>query len=468
MVFIDRINELATLEKEYNSEKSSLVIIYGRRRIGKTSLIKEFLSKHNDNIYFLATEEKEEINLIHFKDLVSDFINNKLLKNAIVDWYDIFKYLSEYKTNTKKIIVMDEFQYLGLSNIAFPSIMQRIWDLLLKDSNIMLILCGSLVNLMTLQTLNYSSPLYGRRTAQIKLKQIDFFDYSKFYSNIKTNDLLLFYGVTGGVPRYIEIFNNCSDIYKGISDNILNNNSFLYEEPYFLLQKEVSEIGSYFSLIKSIAKGCHKLQSIAVDLNIKQTSLTKYLNVLIDLDLVEREVPITEYDPSKSKKGIYKIKDNFIHFWFRYVYPNLNYLEINNINYVLDLIKNNYESEYMPYIYEEVARTVSFKFVIDKGIFINKIGRYWDNKTVEIDIVGLNEEKDIALFGECKYSKHKVGLNILNDLENKVKVVNELKKYSNKYYIIFSISGFSNDLISLSKERKDLFLIEGIKEYNFI
>lgn len=170
----------------------------------------------------------------------------------------------------------------------------------------MLILCGSLVNLMISQTLNSSSPLYGRRTAQIKLKQISFLDYHRFYHNLKFKELLLFYGVTGGVPRYIEIFNNCNEIYEAIINNVLNKNSFLYEEPYFLLQKEVSEIGSYFSLIKSIAKGCHKLQNIAIDLNVKQTNLTKYLNVLINLDL----------------------------------------------------IKNSYELNYMPYIYEEVARNI--------------------------------------------------------------------------------------------------------------
>lgn len=466
MTFINRIEELSTLENEYISEKSNLVIIYGRRRVGKTSLIREFLSKHNDSIYFLATEEKEENNLRNFKYLVSKFINNKLLNDALIDWYDIFNYLVEYKTSTKKIIVIDEFQYLGLKNTAFPSVMQKIWDLILKDNNVMLILCGSLVNLMISQTLNYSSPLYGRRTAQIKLKQISFLDYHRFYPNLKFKELLLFYGVTGGVPRYIEMFNNCNDIYEAISNNILNKNSFLYEEPYFLLQKEVSEIGSYFSLIKSIAKGCHKLQNIAVDLNVKQTNLTKYLNVLIDLDLIEREVPITEYDPSKSKKGIYKIKDYFILFWFKYVYPNINYLETNNINYVLDLIKNSYEANYMPYIYEEIARTISFKFAVDKKIYINRIGRYWDNKTLEIDIVGLNDDRNIALFGECKYSKHKVGLSVLYELENKVKTVNELNKHTNKYYILFSISGFSDDLILLSKERNDLFLIKGIDEYD--
>lgn len=172
--FINRIQEMKTLEEQYNMSSSSMVILYGRRRVGKTSLISEFLKKHNDNIYFLATEESEVLNLKAFREQVSEYIGNELLKSASVDWLTVFKLLAEYKTQTKKVIVIDEFQYIGEDNNAFPSIMQKVWDTLLKDANIMLILCGSLITLMKRQTLDYGSPLYGRRTAQIKLKQIPF------------------------------------------------------------------------------------------------------------------------------------------------------------------------------------------------------------------------------------------------------------------------------------------------------
>ena len=319
--FVNRAKELDALEKQYHSNESSLVIVYGRRRVGKTALIAEFLKRHSDSLYFLATEESEMQNLNYFKTQVTEFTGNELLKSAAVDWFTVFKTLVEYKTETKKIIVFDEFQYIGQSNSAFPSVMQKVWDTLLKDANVMLILCGSLVSLMKSQTLDYSSPLYGRRTAQIKLKQIPFSHYHEFFEGRENNELLPFYAVTGGVPKYIETFCNYTDIFEAIEENVLNSQSFLYEEPYFLLQKEVSEIGSYFSLIKAIAMGNRKLSDIATNLGLKQTGLTKYLKVLMDLDLVEREVPITETAPEKSKSGLYRIADNFIAFWFKFVYP---------------------------------------------------------------------------------------------------------------------------------------------------
>ena len=175
--FVNRAKELEALEKQYAADRSALVIVYGRRRVGKTALITEFLKRHSNSLYFLATEESEMQNLNYFKVQVAEFTGNELLKSAAVDWLTVFKTLIGYKTETKKIIVLDEFQYIGQSNAAFPSIMQKVWDTVLKDANVMLILCGSLVSLMKSQTLDYSSPLYGRRTGQIKLKQIPFSHY---------------------------------------------------------------------------------------------------------------------------------------------------------------------------------------------------------------------------------------------------------------------------------------------------
>ena len=304
--FVNRTKELETLEKQYKSNTSSLVIVYGRRRVGKTSLINEFLKRHKDTLYFLATEESEVQNLNAFKLQVAEYTGNELLKSASVDWLTVFKTLVNYKTETKKIIVMDEFQYIGKANSAFPSIMQKVWDTLLANENIMLILCGSLISLMKSQTLDYGSPLYGRRTAQIKLKQIAFKHYGEFYNDMTAEQLIPFYAVTGGVPKYIEVFQGYKDVYEAIQENVLNRQSFLYEEPYFLLQREVSEIGSYFSLIKTIAMGNRKLSGIASSLDVKATSLTKYLKVLTDLDLIEREVPATEVSLEKSKSGLYR------------------------------------------------------------------------------------------------------------------------------------------------------------------
>ena len=458
--FINRTKELEALEKQYNLPSSSLVIIYGRRRVGKTSLINEFLKSHQDSLYFLATEESERQNLNYFKMQVGNFIKNDLLKSASIDWMTTFKALIDYKTETKKIIVFDEFQYIGKDNNAFPSIMQKIWDTFLSSSNIMLILCGSLISLMKSQTLDYSSPLYGRRTAQIKLGQIPFKNYHEFFDVSPTLDLVPFYAVTGGIPKYINAFIGYKDIYKAIKENILSKESFLYEEPYFLLQKEVSEIGSYFSLIKSIAMGKHKLNEIAADLGLKQTGLTKYLKVLMDLDLIDREVPITESAPQKSKKGLYRIKDNFIAFWFKFVYIYRSYLEKGEVDYVLSQIKKGFIQNYVSYIYEDVCREKMWE-LSSQNIWdfpIDKVGRYWGKETGEIDIVAIDTIGKNLILGEAKYTKSPKGIEVLNKLKSKAEVMKKLTNTSNVYYIIFSTSGYKEDLIKAVKEDKTIYL----------
>lgn len=455
--FIDRSDELATLESEYKREGSSFVVVYGRRRVGKTTLINYFC-KDKRSIYFLATEESESENRNAFKNLVSESLNNELLRSASLDsWMPIFKTITEEANNGKIVLVIDEFQNLGKANKAFPSVMQKIWDELLAKSNIMLILCGSLINMMTSQVLNYDSPLYGRRTAQIKLKQISFSFYHEFDESLSLNEQIEQYAVTGGVPKYIELFERKKDIYSSIKDNILSTSAFLYAEPEFLLQKEVSEIGSYFSVLKTIAAGNHKLGKIASALGVSQSNLTSYLKTLIDLDIIEREVPITEENPVKSKMGLYRIKDNFIAFWFKFIYPNRGMLESGQVRYVEDKIKRNFVDNHVSYVYEDVCREDIWNLLSD-CISFNRVGRWWGAKDVEIDIVAYDSCGKDIVFGECKYSTQKKGIKILKELQEKANAVNWNKDSRTEYFAIYSKSGFTNDLVEYAKQHDNIFL----------
>ena len=459
--FVDRVEELEYLNQEYKKKESSLVVLYGRRRIGKTSLIKEF-GKNKNITYFLATEESEIQNLENFKNIIIEKTKNELLSSLAVDKWDVlFNFLVQEDSKEKKIIVIDEFQYLGKINSAFPSIFQKIWDETLKNKNIMVILCGSLINMMESQTLNYNSPLYGRRTGQIKLKQIPFKNYKDFFSKkLNEKNLIEKYAVTGGVPKYIESFKENSDIYTEIKEQIMNKQSYLYEEPNFLLQNEVSEVGSYFSIIKSIAAGNKKLGNIASNLSVNPTSLSKYLQTLINLDILEREVPITEDNIEKCKKGQYKIKDNFIAFWFQFIYPNKSFLEMGKDDVVIKKIKSNFIDNNVSYIYEDVCREKMWELNDEKlKVTFNKIGRWWDANH-EIDIVGLNSEGNEIIFGECKYYKNdkKMDEKVFYDLKEKSKYVDWKKDNRKEFFILFSISGYTDSLKKLAKERNDLIL----------
>lgn len=457
--FIDREIEMETLKTEYEREGSSLVILYGRRRVGKTTLINEFI-KDKNALFFLASEESELQNRESFKQRAADFIKSELLRDSTVSSWDIiFKAIMDTKFTDKPIIVIDEFQYIGKSNPAFPSIFQRIWEEILKDRSVMVILCGSLISMMESQTLNYDSPLYGRRTAQIRLKQIPFKYYGQFFPDMSEKELIEMYSVTGGVPKYIELFGVCENIYEAIERNILNPSGYLYDEPHFLLQQEVSEIGSYFSLIKAIAAGNSKLSAIATVLETKTTGLTKYLKTLIDLDILEREVPITEDNPEKSKRGLYKIKDNYIRFWFAFVYPNMSFLESGNSELVMSKIRKSLISNQIAFVYEDICRERMWQLNAE-GVWdfhFSKIGRYWDNK-LEIDIAALDPEGKNLILGECKYWIDPVGINILKELEKKSEAVAWEMGHRKLHYVLFSISGFTPELEEYARTRQDVKL----------
>jgi len=463
--FVDREMEMDTLQSEYNRNGSSLVILYGRRRVGKTTLITEFI-KNKNALFFLASEESESQNRISFKEKAAEYIDSDLLRNASVsNWDAIFKAIMDHRFDTKPVIVIDEFQYLGKTNPAFPSVFQRIWEEQLKNKSVMVILCGSLISMMESQTLAYGSPLYGRRTAQIRLKQIPFRYYHEFFPRRSQKELIEMYSVTGGVPKYIELFSESSNIYNAIQTCVLNRSGYLYDEPHFLLQQEVSEIGSYFSIIKAIAAGNQKLSAIASVLEIKSTSLTKYLKTLIDLDILEREVPVTEENPEKSKRGLYKIKDNYIRFWFAFVYPNRSFLESGNDRIVMDKIRKGLITNHTAFVYEDVCREQMWELNADGTWPFNfsKIGRYWDSQT-EIDIAALDPEGDNLILGECKYWNEPVGLNVLRDLEAKAANVDWRKNKRKVWYVLFGASGFTDELIAAASVRDDVELLYNTTE----
>lgn len=457
--FIDRGKELEILQNEYERAGASLVILYGRRRVGKTTLISKFI-ENKKALFFLASEESESQNRTEFKNKAADFINSELLREASVsNWDSIFKAITDTRFDAKPVIVIDEFQYLGRTNPAFPSVFQRIWEENLKNHSVMVILCGSLISMMVSQTLSYNSPLYGRRTAQIRLTQIPFRYYKEFFPDKSRNELIEFYSVTGGIPKYIRSFENNKNIYKAIEKCFLNKSSYLYDEPYFLLQQEVTEIGSYFSIIKAIAAGNSKLSAIASSLEIKATNLTKYLKTLIDLDILEREVPITESNPEKSKKGLYKIKDNYLRFWFAFIYPNLSFIESGNTDIVMSKIEKSFVPNQVAFVYEDVCRSKMWEMNAGEiwPFHFEKIGRYWDSRT-EIDIAAIDTEGNNLILGECKYWKEPIGANILYDLEKKANTVSWNKDTRQTWYVLFGANGFTPELKELAKARNDIIL----------
>lgn len=467
MKFIARESELATLNTEY-SRDSGFVVIYGRRRVGKTTLIKEFL-KGKPSFYYLATKEIESQCMKRFAGVIARTTGNQALaKASFSDWLDLFRIVADYKTPEKKVLVIDEFPYLVKTNEAFPSIIQYAWDEFLKDSNVMLILCGSLVSMMKKHALSHDSPIYGRRTAQIRLMPLTFTDV---YPHLKLSftDAVEQFSVTGGVPKYFDFFTGKKPLFDEISEEILSKNGFLYEEPQFLLENEVQSPNNYFSIIKAIADGNHKLGNIAGVLGLETSALTPYLTTLADLGFIEKQVPITEKNPDKSRKGLYFISDNFIRFWFRYVYPFKGELELDNTRIVLDELNKDFISNYVALSYETICQNLFASFCASGKIdFVpSRIGSFWINEygdeNTQIDVVAVDKLNKRFFVGECKYHQSAIDANVYFDLLAKVDNSKELKNAFPDYsiiYGIFSKSGFKQRLLDLKAEHPDIILID--------
>lgn len=462
MQFVNRTNELKTLNTEYNANRSSLVIIYGRRRVGKTRLIKEFI-KDKEALVFIATEENEQENRKNFKNTVAKYINSDLLiEISDLSWEGIFKELLKKNSTSKKIIVIDEFQYIGKSNTGFPSLFQKIWDTILIDKNVMIILSGSIISMMKSQALNYSSPLYGRRTAQINVKPIKFLHYKEFYPKGEHNQLIENYALTGGVPKYIESLLEYCTFEEKIRSVLTNPNSYLYEEAYFLLNSEVPEIGNYFSILRAISNGNVKTKDISMILETKIPNLIHYLKVLQDMDIISRETPITEKNSERSKKVLYKIKDNYINFWFKYIYPNRVFIEMDKSSELVKQVLSKVTEEHISYVYEDIAKEYVLAYWDSiNNITYQKVGKWWD-KHNEIDLIALNDTKKRILFGECKYRRSSVGMKEYMDLVKKSSLVKWNNEDRIEEFALFSKSGFTDELKNFSKNNKQLTLIKGL------
>lgn len=465
MKFLGREKEILDLEKEY-ARDGGFVVIYGRRRIGKTTLIKQFI-KSKTAFYFLATKEVESQSMKRFAGVIARTTGNSVMqKAAFSDWLDLFQAVADYKPNEKKVLVIDEFPYLVKVNDSFPSILQNAWDEILKDSNVMLILCGSLISMMKKHALSYESPLYGRRTAQMRIAPLPF---TTVYENQKLSfeEAAEQYSITGGVPKYMEFFSDVQPLYEQIKENVLSKNGFLYEEPNFLLTDEVQVPTNYFSIIKVIADGNHKLGTIAGILGLETSALTPYLKTLSELGFTEKQVPVTEKNAEKTRKGLYFISDNFLRFWFRYVYPYKGELELDNMQISLDELDKDFKEKFVAFAYEDICKEIFARLCSDKAIDFtpSKIGSYWLNDksgNTQIDVMAVDTVNKRLFAGECKYHNQPIDADVYFELVKKVDNSSEIKSAFKDYtviYGVFSKSGFTSRMTDISNSNPNLFLI---------
>jgi hypothetical protein len=440
MTFYDREAELDTLTDAVESSGSDFIVVYGRRRVGKTELLKEFCA-NRPHIYFLAAQEAEHRQREKFLDQIADHFDERVPR--IDGWDEAFEYLGEQLQREDLVVVIDEFPYLVAENDSLPSYVQGFVDQALDGTDSMLVLCGSSVSTMESEILGHESPLYGRRTAQLDVTPFSFRQAREVIS-YDIQDAIRSYSVTGGTPMYLTLFDYTQSLAANIRSHVLSPSAVLYNEPEFLLRTELRNPARYMSILEAVALGHTTPNEISGATGIDSGPLSKYLQTLRRLRLIERDVPVTA-SGKKSKRSRYRVADEFLRFWFRYVEPNRSSIE-EAPEIVYDGTIEPDLPTHVATTFEDVCQEAVWEG-IRRGTFdpYSEVGRWWYGEE-EIDIVGLAPNDDRVLIAECKWTTDPVGEDLVESLRAKAEHVRWGPADRDERFALFSKNGFVDGL----------------------
>ena len=451
--FIGRKRELSLLDSLYNSDKFEMLIMHGRRRVGKSYLLAHFAKLHSENtIFFTGDKSSEKTNVQNFCEelkrvlKVSDFID------SFEKWSDIYSFFKDKELKERLVIIIDEFTYLYNSNPAYDSGLQNAIDRILKNKNIFLILCGSEVSVIEEIIDNSSKPLYGRKTAELKLLPFDYMEAREFFPNYSKEDYIKAYSILGGIPLYLKLFDDRLSVKENVIKNCLSQTGVLFNEIETLLRMELKETYFYKNIMLAINAGASTFNTIKERVDENSAKVAKYMNVLCNLGFIKKEVPCGE--KSNSRNTLYSICDNYFAFYFMFIFKKQNMLNglISPELYFEREINDERLNVFIGHRFETICETYLKKLFYNGKMpfFAENLGRWWGNNPVlkrqeEIDLLALDDEN--ALICECKYTKEKFDEKQLKDLQDSALCINR----ANKRYMIFSKNGVSLGVASKIK-----------------
>ena len=480
MRFIGRNDELKQLQEVFEEPTGQLVVLYGRRRVGKTELLKVFCHGHHC-LFYSAQRIVDRVQLDAFGAELQAFCNGTGLTLSdqdqirFADWSTAFQYfcrnaMADSTTehaqtsgdNRKAILVIDEFPYIAQENPAVCTALQHVCDHMLKASNVMIILCGSAVSFMESAALGEKNPLYGRASVVRQLQPLSYREAGEFFPSYSSNDKFLAYSILGGIPYYLESFSDSRPLSQNVIRRILRDGAFLHEEPQVVLQQELRDISQYQTILQSIACGATTLTEIAQKSIIDRTSVPKYLKTLSELRLVQRELsyPVGRSDGGNAQRGIYRLQDNYLRFWYRFLGVTGRKAAYSVEPQILweEFIEPNLP-EFVSPVFEDICR----QFLLTSrareilGWSVTSIGRWW-HKDQEIDIVAMNGLRNKILAGECKYTEAPVGMKVLTALEEKI----AKQKWAQEAEVklaLFARTGFTKELLAHASKDSRVILL---------
>ena len=450
-IFIGRKKELKLLEELYNSQKFEMLILHGRRRIGKSYLLNHFSKKYQNNtVFFTADKSAEKSNVKSFCEELNNVLKFGTFLNSFETWKDVFSFFKDIELKQRLVIIIDEFTYLHSSNPAFDSILQNAIDRVLKQKNIFLILCGSEVSTIEDIIDDSTKPLYGRKTAELKLEPFSYLEAKEFFPKYSNEEALTVYSILGGTPLYLSLFDDGLSIRENIIKNCLSTTGYLFNEVENLLRMELKETSFYKNIMLAINSGASNLNTIRDKVGEDSAKISKYISVLINLGYIKKEIPCGEKD--RIRNTLYSISDNYFAFYFAFIFKHRNILNgfISPEIFYEKEITNEKLNAFIGKRFEDICKAyLKQQFYLGKMPFYpQEIGRWWGNNPIlkkqeEIDILALDDEN--AIICECKYTNEKFDLKQLKDLEQSALCINK----ENKSFIIFSKSGVTTKVEEL-------------------
>ena len=443
-MFIGRINELEVLEKTYNKPGFQMTVIYGRRRIGKSRLITEFLRNKNGS-YYVAIQSSLEDNVRKWSNQVISDLAPELSGSSFNDLESFFSFIGSLSNKKRIVLALDEIPYMAVADDSFLSRFQVAVDTILSSQNIYLIICGSAISFMEKEILSEKSPLFGRRTNQIFLKPFNYLESAKFVPRYTNEEKAIVYGVTGGVAKYLTLF----DDELSLDDNLINiffkPSGYLYEEPINLLIQEFRTIHTYNTVIEVCAGGANRVSEIADKAHVSTATLSYILQNLCTIGVVSKLTPMTAND--NGKKTIYEITDGIYRFWYSFVPYAKSAIEMNRG----DLYYSNYVKDklhlFMGKVFEEMCRFYTLFCGLEGhwNCFVSNVGNWWgidhNHMPTDIDVVGIDKTGKKAIIGECKFTNKVIDKDVYESLMNRRGLID--KRYDEVQYLFFSLSGYS-------------------------
>ena len=472
-MFIGRERELSSLQEFYNKDGIGMTVIYGRRRIGKSTLIAEFI-KNKKTIFYTATKVGKHRNLELFSKQVVDFFMPGLENISFTATEAVFDFIEKNIGGEKVVLVIDELPYWAEKDEALLSVIQKYIDTNWHDKSLKIILCGSSLSFMEKNVLSEKSPLFGRRDSQIRLEAFNYLDAAKFVPDYSNEDKALCYGITGGVAKYLSMIDPKISIDENIERLFFRTDGYLYDETRNLLVQEFSDISIVNNIVEQIATGENTLNNIAGKIGEKEPTVLYSLDKLIAVGLIEKKKCITE--EKNKKKTQYVLKDHMFRFWYQFIPKATSVIEMGHgAVYYQKAVKPVLHS-FMGSVFEEMCRFYTLKQGIagEYGSFITSVGTWWGvenitdkngntrQQSADIDVVALSETEKKAVIGECKFKNEKIDKGIYETLIRRGGLI--AAKYNISKYLFFSLSGYTDWFKTFKDEDVILLTLDSLYE----